>query len=224
MPTSVQYGIRHLMVLTLVVALVAAALGPMIRAWDTERQSLFAAYAAITIAVLAASVLVLCRARLRVERVAGSVLFHTKAVGNRWGRVRQAIVLLLCLAWMVLQCAVNSEANGKGVGNLLNFACFQFGILLSVIAPLLTRFWWGLSLGSVEFCQRGLIIGGRRFHRFGSIKHYRWSCFTPGSLVFVANRTTLTVEIPNESRDDVDRLLESQGVRRFGGGGEAARQ
>ena len=61
-------------------------------------------------------------------------------------------------------------------------------------------------------------------HRFGSIKHYRWSHYARGSLVFVKNRTTWTVKVPDELRDDVDRLLESQGVRRFDGGGEAVRQ
>jgi hypothetical protein len=218
MATSVQYGIRHLMVLTLVVAMVMAVLGPMIRAWDTERQGFFAANAAITIAVLAASVFILCRVRLRIERAAGSVLFRTKAVGNRWVRVRQAIILVLCLAWMVLQCVHWSEAALKGVLNLLNFALLQFYILLTTIAPLLTRFWWGLSLGSVEVCQRGLVVGGLQFHSFGNIKHYRWSHYTPGSLVFVTNRTTWTVKIPTEARDDVDRLLESQVVRQFGGG------
>ena len=161
MATSVQYGIRHLMALTLVVAVavVAAILGPTVRAWDTERQTFFAANAAITVAALAASILISCRVRLRVERNAG----------------------------------------------------FLF------IAPLLTRFWWGLSMGSVEICQQGLIVGGSRFHPFDRIKHYRLSHYTPGSLVFVANHTTWAVKIPSESRDDVDRLLKSHGVRRVGG-------
>ncbi len=81
MNTSVQYGIRHLLVLTAVVAVVAAILGPMVRAWDTERQGLFAATAAITVAALAISVLSLCRSRLRAERAAGSALLR---MGKHW--------------------------------------------------------------------------------------------------------------------------------------------
>ena len=113
MATSVQYGIRHLMALTLVVAIVAAILGPMIRAWDTERQTFFAANAAVTIAALAVSILISCRARLSVEHAAGSVLFRTNAIGNQRLRARQAMVLALCLTWMALLCVQFSEAGQR---------------------------------------------------------------------------------------------------------------
>ena len=65
MATSVQYGIRHLMVLTLVVAVAMAVLGPMIRAWDTERQFVFTIYLAASLLLLAGYTCCLCRWRGR---------------------------------------------------------------------------------------------------------------------------------------------------------------
>jgi hypothetical protein len=97
MPTSIQYGIRHLLGLTLVVAVVMAAIGPVVRAWDTERRIALAVYAAVPLLLLAAYVCVLCMYRVRVERDAGEILLQVRTSDSPETRAALAALLSICV-------------------------------------------------------------------------------------------------------------------------------
>lgn len=212
MATSVQYGIRHLLVLTLVVAVMMAVLGPMIRAWDTERQMFFAGHAAVTLLLLTGYTCLLCRQRLRVERTAGQIVIRAKASRSLRARVMLAAGIALCVVWMIVQGILWSESLSGNGRHFFFPAISNTWIIVGFLPTLLTRFWWGLSLTSIEVCERGFISGAVGFLPYSRLKHYRWARHSANTLVVASQFMTRNIAVPPEFRAEVEKMLESHGV------------
>ncbi len=224
MVTKVQYGIRHLLVLTVVVAVVMSVLGPMIRAWSTERQFIFAVCAAVTLLLIAGPTYLLCLLRLRTERAAGKVILRIKPSAS----LRETAVLVAgiagCIPLTITQWVVSSFAGTADGGRWVPQAvCSTFanaGVYAVILPMLLIRFWWGLSFSSLEFCEEGLISGGVGFLPYSGLRRYRWGRHSAESLVLVGQSATWTLKIPPEAKGEIGRLFEQHGV--CGGEGDAA--
>ena len=217
MATSVQYGIRHLMALTAAVAVVMAVLGPMIRAWDTERQIAFTVYLAAPLLLLACCTYHLCTYRVRVERAAGDVLLRIRTSDHPL--IKRLLVAIMAF-FGVLMIGASILLSGFWIGDgtdILNVVWLSLWPAM-VISPLVTRLWWGLNSGSIEVCERGLTLGAYEFLSYSKLKHYRWERYFANKLVlfrrFGDGGWEIRLRIPTDMRDEVGRLLEEHSVPR----------
>ncbi len=217
MATKVQYGIRHLMVLTVVVAVVMSILGPIVRAWNTERQTVFTACAAVALLLMAGPTYLLCLQRLRIERTAGEVILRTKPSASLRERALLVAGIAVCVSLMIAQWVLSSFAGtadgGLGLSQAVVRTFANAGVYAVILPMLLTRFWWGLSFSSLEFCEGGLISGGVGFLPYSALRRYRWGRHSAESLVLVGQSATWTLKIPPEAKEDIGRLFEQHGVR-----------
>jgi hypothetical protein len=212
MATKVQYGIKHMMVLTVVVAIVAAAVGPFVRSWDAKRQLSFAIRIAGALLVLAGYIYWLCRYRMRAERRAGEVIFRIRtshgplARGILIGAIGSLVVLMLILTILEIQLWNDRRAL---IVDLVSSSVW----LVVLIAPFVTWLWWGLDARSIEVCERGFILGGNTFLSYSKLKHYHWERYGAKKLIlFRYWGWDVRLNIPTEMRDEVGRLLDENGV------------
>ena len=217
MATSVQYGIRHLMVLTLVVAVVMAVLGPTVRVWDTERRFVFMVCLAAAVLPIVGATCLLCMYRFRVERAAGDVLLRISTFD---GPEMKCLLVALVAGCGALIIAGSIVFSGVWKGGGYHSFVFVWLVVCPFIAipPLMTRLWWGLNSGSIEVCERGLTLGAYEFLSYSKLKHYRWERYFANKLVlfrrFGDGGWEIRLRIPTDMRDEVGRLLEEHSVPR----------
>lgn len=227
MATSVQYGIRHLMVLTLVVAVVMAVLGPTVRVWDTERRFVFMVCLAAAVLPIVGATCLLCMYRFRVERAAGDVLLRISTFD---GPEMKCLLVALVAGCGALIIAGSIVFSGVWKGGGYHSFVFVWLVVCPFIAipPLMTRLWWGLHSRSIEVCKHGFVLGAVRFLSYSELKHYRWSRYFPNRLIIIRKfrkwEREERLRIPLDMRDEVGRLLKQHGVRQFDGGGGGAHQ
>ncbi len=215
MATKVQYGIKHLMVLTVMVAIGAAAVGPFVRGWDAKRQVFFAIYIAGCLLALAGCMYWLCRCRVRAERSAGEVILRIRKSDGPLARCIQIAAIWSLVAVMHIPPILNVQfLNDRGdfIANLVASSVWS----TVMIAPVVTWLWWGLDWRSIEVCQRGFILGGNRFLSYSKLKEYRWERYGAKKLILFRRfgywLVDVQLRIPAEMRDEVGRLLDEKGV------------
>jgi hypothetical protein len=213
MPTSIQYSIRHLLGLTLVVAIVAAILGPMIRAWDTERQTFFAIYITVTLLAIMAGIGFACLRRLHVERVAGEAILQAGLVGTLRTRVELASIIVFWPLWIIYDWHISSFIVGDRVSDGAWWStAFASGFVALVMSYAATPIFWGAGSRSLDFHEQGLIYGPFKFIRYSKLKHYRWCLISASKLILVGRFKTWEVRTLPEVRSEIIRLLNQHGV------------
>ncbi len=218
MTTKIQYGIKHMMVLTVMVAVVAAAVSPFVRSWDAKRQVIFTVYLAVVLLVHAGYTYWLCRWRVRAERDAGEVILLTRSADARstkgimLGLVAVNVALILTVAILAIHFRIYS-------GHIVSGLAIFMLALLSVgpaggNCPIAALLWWGLDWGSIEVCEQGLILGGIRFLSYSKLKHCLWMRYGTGdpTLSTRYRDREMWFRIPAEMREEVGRMLDEKGV------------
>ncbi len=212
MATSLQFSLRSMLVVMLMVAIISAVIAPAIRAWDTQRQLLFGAHAAVTLLLLGAGTVGLCAERRKVERKAGAILFRTVAKGSKRVRLQQGFWLAVSVAvmiayWFVFSAAAAGRARSQQWSDLLYYT-----ILLATWAPrTLTNFWWRVGAGVVEVAENGLILQGVMLKPWNKMESYRWASHVRNRLLIHEHQGTWPftrhIDVGPEDRAAMEQVL-----------------
>jgi hypothetical protein len=218
-PTEARFSTRSLFIGMAVVAVLAAIVGPLVRALEPPKQVRLLATLALWLAATLACIAYQARRRFEAERMAGATLlrlpmFDPKvgtATPTRWwfhlfGCAFVSLIMLLFVSQAVLQPPGNPEPWHY---------LFVFGLYGSMsiwwAARTVTLFWWR---SAIRFCDHGILWDGRLV-RWPYIIQRRWSG-TDESVLEIKGIDQRNVElgwkvpVPADRRDMVRALLEEK--------------
>jgi len=203
MPSSTQYSLRSLFVLTLLVGVVAAIVAPLVRSWNTERQLLFAAQAGISTAMTVVALVMLSFRRYAVEQRTGRLLQRLARRRTLLKRVGQAALAAFLAIAVVAQWIVQSEERFNFAGTL------QQGFLLSGFsADLIATHWWNVGPDVVELREQGLVRRGLFDTPWSRVTRCYWNRYFPDVLMVVVERfDTWELNVPPRDREAVEQVF-----------------
>ncbi len=215
MSSSSQFSIRALMIVTVMVAVVSALVGPWIREMPPEVQFRLGGFFVCLAAVVACFVALRLGQRYRAEQLAGPRLWQTDAgeKAERWA------LLVPTLMWgTVAFMGIGILAAEPGV--ILCFRGLVFGIAIVGSALQATRFffywWWQTTPYVTEICQNGLIQRGVRFRPWTALTSYRPSPKSPAVLIVTEqirrSKRPRNVYVARQDRARLGRTLSEKGV------------
>jgi len=207
MPSSTQFSLRSLFGLTLFVGVLAAAIAPVVRGWNTERQLVFAGQAGLSTLIMTVSVVMLSLRRLAVEEQTGRLLLRLSRRRTLPQRVALgAVAVVLTLAVVGQWILASAEDDGALAAILPN------GILLSCCAAdLVTTYWWNVGPGVVELRDGGMVRRGLQVTPWSMVTRTYWNRHFPDVLMVVVERfDTWEINVPPGEREVVERLLQAK--------------
>ena len=170
-PTDVRFTMRALVIVTIVVAVVAAVLGPFFRIVAPEDRTQVAVHWGICLTLAAGWLVYYARTRYLLERRAGRMLAGLPKYSrqfssdNRWAN-RLGGAAMIVLGLFNIAVLANDAGNASGI----------FGAVWSYLVPKLigsclvaygiTLVWWH---GTVQLRERGALYG---------LRILRWYCVT----------------------------------------------
>ena len=134
-PARFQFGIRHLLVVMVVVAALAAVMGPTMRQWSAAKWSWYTAHLLAGAAAYAVTLVRRFRAEAEHRKRAGAIHWHVPVQWELrshlpwWGRIVLAAVLLGGIVGVLeMLCFVSIDTAAAGLWTML---C---GITLGMLA------------------------------------------------------------------------------------------
>jgi hypothetical protein len=168
--TDVRFTTRALLVVMALLALVAAAAGPLVRALAPDERIRFLAACGVWTAMVAMWIFVAARRRLAVEKLAGKALLRLPIYGTsyRWRRVN-AFLLSMLIAGFGLGSMLGVAAQSvvaTTIGGGLASALYSL-VLSAVTAHSVTLWWWGHEARLSEIGVRW----DRRLFNWSNLNH-----------------------------------------------------
>lgn len=199
-----QFSLRGLVTIVTGVAIIMGILSPWIRSFEPGKQQRILTFFLIVTAGLIVGLLLACLSRYRVERRCG---MRRCRIVHEYDSIFYQVIGGICVSLMLftngLNVFVSRPAEPVELYFLSRINCFLYGALSSGIV---TWIWWRRGRCSAELCDNGLVFGFR-FYSWSKFKYCVWSA-DRSTLSFKTKWGTLTFDVPEEHRAQVDRMLE----------------
>jgi hypothetical protein len=208
--TEVRFGIRSMLIVMAVVAVVMSSLGAFIRRFPPEAHLRLAIYWSILGVILAAVFAFTARQRYLAESRAGRVLYRLVPHSYFFPRAPGCGIALagtLCLAVAPALWVTYSFLLAQPNSSLWSRA-FDLNSIFAISAggAGLSFFWWRRIIVS----EQG-IIKRNIFAPWSECRRWYWDACNKNVAVIAADRIgTLAVRVPPEQRDAVTALLNAQ--------------
>lgn len=203
--------------ITLVLALLAALVGPLVRRLEPEQQIRLLVAWSIWLAVVVAVTWHQIRRRLAAEKLVGQRLFRLPtfdpeiAVGSSAGRAANVLmyIFLALVTLSALSLMVIDVSRPAGPHELsLVYACGGFSAAWFV-SQAVAMLWWGRS---ICFAERG-ILWDTQVVPWNQVVEYQWKTSDPATLRITGvnqygSDSTFSVAVPYPSRATIDQLLQ----------------
>ncbi len=213
MPSSTQFTIRHLLAAMVVVAVVAAAIGPFIRSLGSNSQLYFAGNAVIIALMTVAFGAYHLVMRRRAERLAGEVILRAVTQGSRYARVLYLVLLVGFLIAVFYNGIYEARHAEHSLPKRDLSQWFSFAWMAWITAWLVTNCWWGVGAGLVELAEKGVIDRSIRFQPYCHFRTFGWNHYFPDTLVLSSLRyQTILVIVPDRDRARIEQFLKQQGL------------
>lgn len=172
MPSSTQFSIRGLMVITVVVATLSATLAPTIRQLDPPQRIRGALSLAVLGVVSGAVVGETCLRRRRVEKAAGRLLLRTEVggAGFRWVSLGGAIPLAAIAIYIAVFIACIDPFE-YGFMIVVILGLFVLSLAFAAIG-LVLYWWWGTGFLMTEAFENGIVVRGLAFLPWSDLASY----------------------------------------------------
>lgn len=221
--TEVHYSVRALLVAMAVVAVMAAALGTLLRQFPSEvHQRLLVYWAILTLSVIAFFVFHAWR-RYQAELQAGRMLYRLAQHSDLLPTApdtAMAIIGTLCVfaapaVWVggsvMLAVLPRQHIWLAGVQTLMVYAGSLYAVLTVSIG--ITFFWWR----KVRLCERGLVIRDR-FIGWSDCHDWYWRQNCRNVLVLdLLQYEQLLLAIPAEKSAELELLMDSMMTQKLNG-------
>lgn len=215
MASSTQFSIRSLMIVTVVVAIVSAILGPRIRRMEPEHQLLLAIFFGQVAIVVGLFVTIRFLQRSRVERTAGPLLWRTDSgeKDTRWAILVPAVGLATAAANGMMLVVSSGESVYSFGGLILGFCILGASLLAAEFS---LGWWWQTGPLITEVYQNGLVLQGVVFRPWSVLKSYQST--RDGLSVLIVTESTRwgtrsrSVHVAAEDRSEFERALVENGV------------
>lgn len=218
--TEVHYSVRALLVAMAVVAVMAAALGTLLRQFPSEvHERLLVYWAILTLSVIAFFVFHAWR-RYQAELLAGRVLYRLAQFSDLLPTApdaAMAIIGTLCVfaapaVWvggsLMLAIAPGQHLWLAAVETVMVYAGSLYAVLSVSIG--ITYFWWR----KIRLCERGLVIRDR-FIGWGDCRDWYWRQNCEDVLVLdLSQYEQLLLAIPAEKSAELELLLDAMITRK----------
>lgn len=220
-PSDARFGIRSLLILMLITAIVSALLGTLLRRYPAEARGEIVGWWLLLPVLLGGAMFICARLRRQVELQAGGVIveaiphsyFLPRYPGVMNGFLGAVAIALGLLLWGGL--SVNAS-DPTGAGLHWPAIAVWMAIAIYLIAMGITFLWWHRR---VRICERGIVA--RFYDRpWPTLRRYYWDACNRDVLVLHWPREgddsgvmmwKVAVRIPPDRREEIDRML--AGVR-----------
>lgn len=212
-----QLGLRHLLGLLTVVAMVLGFSAARLRAMTTVEAGQVAIHWLYLLIVAGGGYLIQTIWRRRVTKPAGAVMLRVlqkPVTESRRRRIRWLLTVAVILDGIFISLAVG---HGKTIGEalqtpgigtvLIQLPMMEGWLWLAWIHHWLSNPYW------VEFREQGILVN-RGFYPWDEISHLGWSSLRPRNLAFFCQGMIIDLPIDPASHAAVDELLEK--VREVG--------
>ena len=215
-PTDVRFNLRALVIVTVVVALVAAVLGPYFRSFSPDDRPRVAVRWGICLASVAGWLAYYARTRYLLERRAGPVLgslhkYSRQFSGdNRWA-IRLGSGAMFAMGLFYIAVLANHSSIPRNTSQFVFLYLFPALIGGYSIAYGITLIWWHRT---VQFREHGALYGIRLLH-WDSVTDCHWETPTGSRMKLEGidqRRRDLQLEmvVPIADREAVRAILDER--------------
>ncbi len=208
-----QFGIKQIMVLTCMVALLCVPVGAFLRRLPADKQ--LKAYVGLLLmfVVVVVAVANVFRRRFLAEQVAGDVLLQLSSQSTPIYHILNvsSCVFLLAMVGMLLVNYVYSYMPLR----LFAGGGYQFIYPLSLwvgasASYLVTYWWWGIDPTRVEICENGIIQKAVNVTLWSNFHGYRWGRVIHNELFLLTDGDFMQIIVPASMKEEVIKNLPPQ--------------
>lgn len=212
-----QFGIKQIMVLTCMVALLCVPIGAFLRRLPADKQLKAFGTLLLLFVVATGAVANVFFRRYRAEQMVGEVRLRLRTLATPIYHILNifSCVSLLTMIGMFLVMYVYSERPLRLFGGYQ----FIYPMMLWVSAAasyVVTFWWWGIDPTQIEVCENGLIQQAVNATPWTLFHGYRWGSVEPNELFLLTDGDFMQITVPASMKEEVVENLPAH-LREKGG-------